>query len=244
MRRAPRPGDREIAIGDAQHAHQMHRAEGQVDGEDRHPLLGEAARDLPDPGVVGAQAAADQHGGRVEPQRIRALEGGAALQRREDRHAQRRQPRGDAPLLAGAHGRGRPRQDRAAGSHEHEIGAEHLVGRHRPVRIERVHRHTRRAIGGGHGVVLRPGAREIERRQHLRGARVGRCAELVAGAVQQHRAQPRPLAADRIARPERADLVAMRGCARRPAGAAIGRGVEGRQGSHHNPPCNADVSRA
>ena len=76
VRRAPRPGDGQVPVGEAQHAHEVHGPDGQVGHDGLDPQLGEQHADLGDGRVVGAQAPADQHRLRVEPGGVRALEDG------------------------------------------------------------------------------------------------------------------------------------------------------------------------
>jgi hypothetical protein len=82
------------------------------------------------------------------------------------------------------------------------------------------------AIGIGQRVMLRPGAARIGRIEELAGVDIVD-RDLRPRTPQRHRRQPAPLAVDAAGGPERADLVAMRRQARRPAVAAIGGGEAG-----------------
>jgi hypothetical protein len=64
---------------------------------------------------------------------------------------------------------------------------------------------------------------DVERRKHVHRRPVGRCVQLGAGPVQQHRAQARPLIVDPAGCPQVAQFLAQRAGARLSAFAAVGR---------------------
>ena len=185
MGRQPRPSHGEIAVEDAKHAHQVHGAIGHVDGDQFQGGVQSVLPDLLDSGAVGAQTAADDDRGLVEPHGIRALEGRPPRQAAQNWHTKIRKAALNLTLLAGPDGGGRPRQNGALMSHEEEIGAEHLVRAGPLCRVDVVHDHAVGAIGLGHGVVLGLRLAEVDRRQHLhRVVVVQRGSQLIARTMQ------------------------------------------------------------
>ncbi len=104
-----RPAHGQIAIEKAEHAHQVHAADGQIDQHDAdaHPLQGFA--DLCGSFGVGPQTAPQQSSLGIQPEQVGALERCLAAQRPHDGDAQIGQAAGDPAFFASPHRGGRSR---------------------------------------------------------------------------------------------------------------------------------------
>ena len=201
----------------------MHRAPRQVDRDRLDAHLAERGRHLGDALRVRPEAAPDEDRRRVEPHRVGALERALAPHRPHDRDPEVGEAPRDPALLAGAHRRRGPAEDRALRRHEEEVRAEHEVRRRRagrldgadqdalvPVGLARARRAPRRRAPDrpGRGAARRRGPARRARRRGGGGARPG------AGPTRR---------GARSAPQSRADLVAERRGAGGPALAAVGR---------------------
>ena len=131
-----RPGDGQRRRNDAQHAHQVHRAVGQVDDDRRAAALGQVLCQLRSTVVIGAQSAADDGGVGVEPHEVSAFEGAAARDTAHNGHTQICEAAGCLAFFAGPDRRCGSPEDGTFGRHDKDIGHKHLIGQWDALRFE------------------------------------------------------------------------------------------------------------